>query len=103
MKKTTLICDACCDIMTNEFMRIDDINIQGSGTRYDVDLCSKCCRHAIRRYIKSRGIKLLRNSCSECASSGKVRVKDEEATSAQASCGENRIQYKLVECETCKF
>lgn len=92
MRKTTTICDMCCDTMKSTFMQVDDI-----------DLCSRCCKHVVYQYIElqSNAGKGLRSQCSECNGTGKISVRDNEATNAQASCGENRTQYKTVWCDKC--
>lgn len=54
------------------------------------DLCDKC-------------VKLVRTAiCKTCNGAGNKRVRDDEASFAQASCGENRTQYKTVPCDKCK-
>lgn len=54
------------------------------------DLCVECVR-LVRRAI-----------CRDCNGTGKVRVRDDYATDAQASCGENRTQYKTEKCKHCE-
>lgn len=94
MEKTTVICDACCDEMKSVFVQVEFLQ-----------LCERCCKRALREVMESRDKagKKWQSHCSQCDGTGKVRVKDEYASDAQASCGENRIQYKTVRCEKCKF
>lgn len=54
------------------------------------DLCDQCVQ-IVRRAI-----------CRDCNGTGKIRVRDDYATDAQASCGENRTQYKTEECKHCE-
>lgn len=89
MIKTTTICDACCNTIKEAFIQVDGI-----------DLCEKCCNHAVRRYLQGR---VLRSECTKCKGTGKIRIRDDEATFAQATCGENRTQYKMAKCEECTF
>jgi len=94
MKKTTTICDVCCetiDTLNDPMIYVDDL-----------DICHPCCESIIRKFIKSRKDKPLRSNCPKCKGTGKVRVKDEYATDSMATCGENRIQYKTVKCQECK-
>lgn len=54
------------------------------------DLCNKC-------------IKIVRCAvCKQCHGEGIVSAVDYEATHAQATCGENRTQYKTIACKHCK-
>lgn len=53
------------------------------------DLCVEC-------------VKLTRRAiCLKCHGTGKIRIVDNEATDAQGTCGENRTQYKTVNCGKC--
>lgn len=94
MTKTEVICDACCSVIKKEsvFMEIENL-----------DLCGKCCSYAIQQYLQSRKKKELQSTCSACLGTGKVQEVDEYASSAQASCGENRTQYRTVKCKKCEF
>ena len=40
--------------------------------------------------------------CRKCHGKGAIRVRDDRATSAQATCGENRTQYKNIPCKDCE-
>lgn len=40
--------------------------------------------------------------CKKCGGTGKVREVDHAETNAQATCGENRTQYRTVACKKCK-
>jgi hypothetical protein len=42
-----------------------------------------------------------RTRCKNCEGTGKVREVDIEASNAQATCGENRTQYRTVACQEC--
>lgn len=53
------------------------------------DLCVECVQ-IVRRAV-----------CRDCGGTGKVRVRDDFATSTHASCGENRTQYKTEKCKRC--
>lgn len=57
---------------------------------YEYDLCIECIA-LVRRAI-----------CKKCKGSGKIQIEDETATMAQATCGENRIQYKTITCKACE-
>ena len=61
------------------------IGFDAENRRYDI--CDKCL-DLIKLY-----------SCPICKGSGKKRVVDHAATVAQATCGENRTQYKTVACD----
>ncbi len=93
MKKTNTICDGCGHIMSDNLSKYYLRNL---------DLCSACTNFAVTGYLKSRN-KPLRTKCEQCGGKGVCRVKDKEATSDQATCGENRIQYKTVVCTECVF
>lgn len=54
------------------------------------DLCERCSTNA--RYA----------TCRKCCGTRKVSEVDREATNAQASCGENRTQYRTITCKNCK-
>jgi len=41
------------------------------------------------------------HKCVKCRGTGRISVVDEEATDAQATWGENRIQYKKIDCDAC--
>lgn len=57
--------------------------------RKTFDLCKEC-------------VKIVRVAiCRECKGTEKVKVRDDEATTAQATCRENRTQYKTIKCENC--
>lgn len=80
-------CDFCkCTIDS------DDISISfgivGIGIgRYDAcETCTKTIRTAV---------------CKECHGKGTLSVRDAAATNSMASCGENRTQYKTIECNCC--
>lgn len=92
MQKTTIICDACGQ------QPEEDQHMMMSG----VDLCIDCYEHAVESYLSSRK-RPLRSDCDVCGGTGTVRVTDEAATAAQATCGENRTQYKTVKCKKCVF
>lgn len=92
MIKTTIICDACCSTIKAAFIQVDGI-----------DLCKECCNDAVRRYLQTKKEKVLRSECTKCNGTGKVRIRDDEATNLQATCGENRTQYKMGKCEECTF
>ena len=63
---------------------------KGFGVSFGVyDLCSECVE-AVRRAV-----------CLKCKGTGKMRVRDDDATFAQATCGENRTEYKTVNCDRC--
>jgi len=53
------------------------------------DLCGPCT-NLVRRAV-----------CLKCKGTGRMRVRDDEATFAQASCGENRTQYTTIMCDLC--
>ena len=92
MRKTDTICDACGKVLSNE----------PKYYLHDLDLCSACTDLAVTKYLQNRG-RPLRTRCVKCRGKGVCRVKDKEATSAQATCGENRIQYKAEVCTECVF
>jgi hypothetical protein len=94
MRKETWICDGCCSIVA---VKSGFTHVEGK------DLCPSCCRYAIRRYLESRGVKPFKSSCPHCEGTGRLKVVDEEATDAQATCGENRTQYKSEDCRECRF
>jgi len=77
-------CDLCkCDI-SNESGA--SFKIVGIG---DYDFCDEC-------------IKIVRKAvCKKCHGEGTVREVDDEASCAQATCGENRTQYRTVKCKCC--
>lgn len=76
-------CDFCgCEI--------DDEHSNHNGSSCgQYDLCDPCTLLARR------------GTCKKCKGRGRVQVVDEQATRAQASCGENRTQYKSIECNQC--
>jgi hypothetical protein len=80
-------CDLCTDIIRNPGCGESPL-IGVSFEKYD--LCEACVS-LVRRAI-----------CKRCHGTGKVRKRDDEATSAQATCGENRTQYKMATCKDCK-
>ena len=53
------------------------------------DLCGLCLEDTLKAI------------CKTCGGTGVVRVKDHEASDAQASCGESRIEYRTVKCRQC--
>ena len=55
------------------------------------DLCIECV-HIVRRV-----------TCRKCKGTGRVSEVDQEASAAQATCGENRTQYKTVDCLICYY
>ena len=67
-----------------------NINGDSGMSFHNYDLCIDCVIIA-RRMV-----------CRECSGTGKVRVRDDEATDAQATCGENRTVYRTIECKSCK-
>lgn len=62
---------------------------KGVGWGGGYDLCDNCVK-VIRRVI-----------CRHCLGTGRIRVRDDEATDAQATCGESRTQYKTIICRYC--
>lgn len=64
-----------------------EFNITGVGL---IDLCVKCIK-TVRRAI-----------CKKCKGKGKHQEVDGEASNRKATCGENRIQYRTVDCQECK-
>jgi len=71
------------------FCRIKIDNNDGISIQ-NYDLC-RLCTQLVRRAI-----------CPKCEGTGKVRRVDHEATYAQATCGENRTQYRTVPCKACE-
>lgn len=48
-------------------------------------------------------IKIVRKAvCKKCKGAGNHQEADREATDRQATCGENRTQYRTVTCQECK-
>lgn len=64
------------------------INLK-DGVSFDLyDLCNAC-------------IKLVRCAiCRKCEGTTKVRIVDHE--NSEATCGENRTQYKTITCDQCR-
>lgn len=91
MQETIIICDACGKKITLEDIPPIDL---------DNDLCEFCIACLIRQVLKSKVI-VLRKDCPICEGKGKLRVRDDDASEAQASCGENRTVYKTIECRKC--
>jgi len=91
MEKTTIICDGCCE-------RVEERPVLFKG----IDLCTGCITIAVEAYLLSRNGKRLMGECGNCVG-GLTRVVDNERTGAMASCGENRTQYKMVNCDECVF
>lgn len=72
-----------CDLCKSE------INLKDGVSFCLYDLCNAC-------------IKLVRCAiCRKCEGTKKVRVRDQAATDAQATCGENRTEYKTISCVDC--
>ncbi len=92
MQITTVVCDGCGQHPE------EDQHMIMSG----VDLCMDCYEHAVELYLSSRK-RPLQSECKACDGIGSLQAIDEAATDAQATCGENRTQYKTVECDNCKF
>lgn len=91
MQETVITCDACGKkIELEDIPRID----------LDYDICEICIGRLINKVFKTQVI-VLRIDCKECGGKGKIRIIDEEKTYAEASCGENRTQYKTIECDNC--
>lgn len=76
-------CDFCkTTIEKNE--NCVSFNIPHIKQQYDIcEMCLKVIRVAV---------------CKECHGKGTKSVRDEKATNAMATCGENRTQYKTVQC-----
>ena len=92
MEQTSVTCDAC------------GITIKGGAQALrieSVDLCFECRGVAVRKYLESRGDNPLLAHCTVCSGTGKVRVVDEDQSTA--SCGEIRTAYKKVPCSACAF
>lgn len=91
MQENIITCDACGKkIELEDIVRIDS----------DYDICEICVGHLIRKVLRS-AIVILRIDCEGCGGKGKIRIIDEEKIYAEASCGENRTQYKTIECNNC--
>lgn len=93
MEQVRTLCDGCGTILPD-----------GSSVYTDakVDLCGNCVKCAIQCYLTNRK-RPLRLNCTKCKGKGTHRVVDEEASFAQATCGENRTQYKIEKCPQCVF
>jgi len=76
-------CDLC-DLV------IDSDKDNGAVSFGVYDFCGICTKN-IRRAV-----------CLKCKGTGKIRIVDDDATDRQATCGENRTQYKTIECDRCK-
>ncbi|KKN98976.1 hypothetical protein LCGC14_0142210 [marine sediment metagenome] len=74
-----------CDIC-NEGINSED---KGSVSFGIYDLCGNCV--AMVRMA----------TCLKCNGTGKVRVRDNDASCAQATCGENRRVSKTIDCDRC--
>lgn len=91
METTVLTCDGCgCELKE----RLTFF----SG---DVDFCEDCIDTAMCHYLSSRDDRPLRSQCK--CTDGRIRVIDDEASDAVATCGENRPVHKMVDCEECLF
>jgi len=86
MQETIITCDSCGKKLKEEIRR------------FDYDLCERCVESLIKNILKTI---TLRIDCEGCKREGKLRVRDDEASDAQASCGENRTVYKTIECDKC--
>ena len=79
MKNTIYTCDLC-----------ERLIVESNGISFDkYDLCNDCIA-LVRRAM-----------CTFCLGTGKMQVRDNEATDAQATCGESRTQYKTISCSHC--
>lgn len=65
------------------------VSQEGSVSFGVYDLCGNCTT-MVRRA-----------TCLKCEGSGRIRVRDDDASSAQATCGENRTEYKTIDCDCC--
>lgn len=72
-----------CDLCKNEIVNKRGVSFGG------YDLCKNCT------------ILVRRATCQQCMGKGTHRVRDDEATSLQATCGESRTQYKTIKCNNC--
>lgn len=91
MQETIITCDAC-----GKKIELEDI----PRINLDYDICEICISYLIEKIIKTKVI-ILRIDCKKCEGIGKLRVRDDEASDAQACCGENRTVYKIIECDNC--
>ena len=89
MQETITTCDACGKKLDEQKLPLDIIGY---------DLCRICIRKLIAQQLE---LITLRIDCEGCKGEGKLRVTDYDASDAQASCGENRTQYKIIECNNC--
>lgn len=78
-------CDLCKDIIDGT----DGVSFTVTGKGI-FDFCDRCVN-----FVRT-GI------CQNCRGKGTVRVRDDEATNAQSSCGESRTQYRNDVCPRCK-
>ena len=74
-----------CDLCDENIPKED----KGSVSFGIYDMCGNCVAQT-RQAV-----------CLKCRGTGKVRVRDDEASCAQANCGENRTQYKQIDCDRC--
>lgn len=91
MQETIITCDAC-----GKKIELEDI----PRLNLDYDICGICIGRLIKKIIKTKDI-TLRVDCKKCEGIGKRTIEDDAASMAQASCGENRTQYKTIECNNC--
>ncbi len=75
-----------CNFCNEKINEEDGISVCG----YDYDLCDRCEKIA-RQAV-----------CRSCNGRGMTQVRDDDATDAQATCGESRTVYKSIECKSCK-
>lgn len=80
----TCVCDLCKNTIDPEVSV--ELTIPNVGL---YDFCTDCVKR-IRRAI-----------CKKCKGTGQYQERDEFATESQASCGENRTQYRTVSCHEC--
>jgi hypothetical protein len=89
-RRTTVTCDCCGKTLDND------------GDRLSFNTGRDLCVFCVGRLLKvALGQVVLTADCKACKGTGKRSVRDDDATRAQACCGENRTQYKTVKCEEC--
>ncbi len=89
MEETIIRCDSC-----RKKIPLEDL----LELRLDYDLCERCVRSLVDHTLQTT---LLCMDCTKCKGKGKISVRDDDASDAQASCGENRTVYKTIECDNC--
>lgn len=74
-----------CNLCNKDIEKNDGTSF---GSNYD--LCVSCTT-IVRRAI-----------CRKCVGTGFLNIRDDAASNAMATCGENRTQYNSVPCTYCR-